>query len=330
MPPQPIIRSMSEKQGFEPDILMSVANGRLQSAFGDRHQFRLIDVLDRENGPAASVYRVIYQPSGKVRGLGQWPKSASYFSFDNPFAVQPGAWNEEPHGGEELVVKMQDLYYPELYSWERDTLLLTNRLFLKQQKNRPVRLLGYGQNPEAKLFGYLCLEYIKPPFMQAGKYLEKGALPADEAIDLAIGFADIMRVVHSTQITHGDLIVIGAFDHVYWNPSDRAVRIIDWHEARFARKGRRIPSDYYGIDQTGVGQVLMKSLTGEKLHPHNYIQLLQSKVPAFIRNDIRHIIEMSTGVRSRGEGAHYPWGAKGSWKLHSDLLRLKEKQDKHR
>lgn len=305
------------------------AKSELRLALGKNNPFEYIEVLDAERMfKKPRVVHVKYNPHGHSlpEHFGVWPEE---LALENDPVIKIGKWVEEPEPEQHLVVKIQGLTYKK-QGRERAALLKTNSLFSPQQDTRPLRLFGYGLVEKDNQIGYLLLEHIDDSqFIQLDKYFPLGkTYPVEEVIDLAVGHASVLDATHGAGLNHNDLEGPGAREHIYWNPKNRALRIIDWQDTDIV--GSVCPPDRgsYAIGQTGIGQILMWGLTGNNFRADTYEQLLTDYVPHRIQADIQKIIELSIGVNARSINSSYPLSPRGTRWLYNDLLGIQRQLNK--
>jgi len=304
-------------QSAEDQSLEEFGRLAVDRLLGNTSAFNFRQVLDRRGfrigGP--EVFEVVYY-SDEVdmpRGFNYWPEDFEC----NRLAENPG-WVETPQNGEVMALKARSL--EDQIINERRALLKSNELFPISSPSRPQRLYGFGigegeffGKPVAK--GYLLMELLPPGFVSYENFITpRDTLPLSEGFALVLSLAEIINVMHKAGIAHGDLEGPGHLEHVYWNPIDKQLRIIDWsHSDNAAANPSVVHLDQIGLMQV-VGDV-MELGAADPASKNRYLEMKEGIDIDFI-NDYE--------INPKQEGMTYPPTADSTSRLLQDLYDLIE------
>lgn len=211
-------------------------------------------------GITGITYAVIFNPAKMnepVLGLGEWVQQRR--DLAEKMKVGSGHWLEFPSErvGENpyLAIKVahSNSQAEGQLSAERYLHEKLNRIFSRDQNNRPVRLYGYGVSKgDYKQNPYLITELVPESFIQIKRL--QNYTEAD-VIEFALGVAEIYAKLHKSGLVHNDPNI----DNFFYNPQNRAVRIIDFGNSDDSERGL-VAS--YGADREGLGKNMFRLLTG--------------------------------------------------------------------
>ncbi len=288
---------------------------RFSAALNGSQAFQYVDNLAPEDFNPHGVYRVQYNKQESLPvGFGAWPLEL----LQENAIEQADTWLEQPEDGQSLIFKIGNLRSA-IDCNEVITLSKLNSLFTPDDIYRPVRMLGYGQSYDGReQKGYLVLEDLGSSHMSLQEYLRgPSPLSLEESLEISTAMATLLQRSHKKMISHNDLEGPSALDHVWWSPTDRSLRIIDWHNGQWNKERFG-----FSVDQTALGQILMKSATGSYFNQQTYIQKIRECYTGAVAEQLIQIVGKAIGYDGPRFGPHYSRTAKGTSMILSDLIKI--------
>ncbi len=231
-------------------------------------------------------------------------------------------WIEQPRSDHVVIKFLTEGEFG--LSQEGQVLQTTNSLFHLDSIHRPVRLHAWNSEPKLPTTypAWVLLELAPPSeFPTLETYLQDEIrLPPPEALNITTAFIQCLHALHASGISHGDVEGPGAEQNLLWNPDNQILRLVDFGNSQTKPHRGRL----HGLvgDQTGVGQVLTKTLTSHDFHPDTLEQALKKVLPSPLAARAQSIIENAIGVNSQDEIREYPRNALGTHQLLQDILEL--------